>query len=48
MPANLFKRALAAGQVQVGVWSSLSSPVAAEIVAGSGFDWVPAPRGTIR
>jgi 4-hydroxy-2-oxoheptanedioate aldolase len=40
MPANLFKRALAAGQVQVGVWSSLSSPVAAEIVAGSGFDWV--------
>jgi 4-hydroxy-2-oxoheptanedioate aldolase len=40
MPANLFKRALAAGRVQVGVWSSLSSPVAAEIVAGSGFDWV--------
>jgi hypothetical protein len=41
MPANLFKRALAAGQVQVGVWSSLSSPMAAEIVAGSGREKLP-------
>jgi 4-hydroxy-2-oxoheptanedioate aldolase len=37
---NTFKRALAAGQAQIGLWCSLASPYAAELVAGSGFDWL--------
>jgi 4-hydroxy-2-oxoheptanedioate aldolase len=37
---NPFRAALAAGKPQVGVWSSLASPVGAEILAGAGFDWV--------
>jgi 4-hydroxy-2-oxoheptanedioate aldolase len=37
---NAFKHALAAGQVQIGLWSSLCSPIAAEIVADAGFDWI--------
>ena len=37
---NTFKQALAKGQVQIGLWSSLSSNYSAEIVAGSGYDWI--------
>jgi 4-hydroxy-2-oxoheptanedioate aldolase len=37
---NLFKRRLAAGETQIGLWCSLCSPIAAEIVADSGFDWL--------
>ncbi len=37
---NAFKHALAAGQLQIGLWSSLCSNMAAEIVADSGFDWI--------
>ncbi len=37
---NDFKRALAAGQPQIGMWSTLSSPLVAELLAGSGFDWI--------
>jgi 4-hydroxy-2-oxoheptanedioate aldolase len=40
MPTNPFKRALKAGQLQVGLWSSLSSHVTVEVIAGSGFDWL--------
>jgi len=40
MPVNRLKRALRDGQAQIGLWSSLSSHVAAEIVAGAGFDWI--------
>src|SRR5262249_37849826 len=40
MPVNRLKRALRGGDVQVGLWSTLASPIAAEIVGGSGFDWV--------
>lgn len=40
LPLNPFKRALKAGQVQVGLWSSLSSHVSVEVIAGSGFDWL--------
>jgi 4-hydroxy-2-oxoheptanedioate aldolase len=40
LSANALKAALRAGQPQIGLWSTLASPVAAEIVAGSGFDWV--------
>jgi 4-hydroxy-2-oxoheptanedioate aldolase len=40
MPVNRLKRALRDGPAQIGLWSSLSSHIAAEIVAGAGFDWV--------
>jgi 4-hydroxy-2-oxoheptanedioate aldolase len=40
VPANPFKRALRAGRPQIGLWSSLASPLAAEVVAGAGFDWL--------
>jgi 4-hydroxy-2-oxoheptanedioate aldolase len=40
VPVNRLKRALREGRPQIGLWSTLASPVAAEIVAGSGFDWV--------
>jgi 4-hydroxy-2-oxoheptanedioate aldolase len=40
MPLNAFKRALKAGQLQIGLWSSLSSHVTVEVLAGSGFDWL--------
>ncbi|PIE11271.1 MAG: 4-hydroxy-2-oxo-heptane-1,7-dioate aldolase [Rhodobacterales bacterium] len=37
---NPFKAALAAGRQQIGLWSSLCSPIAAEALSGSGFDWM--------
>jgi 4-hydroxy-2-oxoheptanedioate aldolase len=40
MPDNLFKRALREGRPQIGLWSSLCSNVAAEVIAGAGFDWI--------
>ncbi|MGC4012355.1 MAG: aldolase/citrate lyase family protein [Pseudomonas sp.] len=40
MTTNLFKRALAAGQAQIGLWSTLPSPYVTEMLAGAGFDWL--------
>jgi 4-hydroxy-2-oxoheptanedioate aldolase len=40
LPANKFKHALKAGKPQIGIWSSLSSHIVAEILSHSGFDWV--------
>ena len=40
MPKNSFKRALKAGQPQIGLWLGLSSAYSAELVAGAGFDWL--------
>jgi len=40
LPANNFKRALKANKLQIGLWCSLSSHYATELVAGSGFDWI--------
>ena len=37
---NEFKRALAAGRRQLGLWLTLDSVAATEIVAGSGYDWL--------
>jgi 4-hydroxy-2-oxoheptanedioate aldolase len=37
---NPFKHALRSGRLQIGIWHSLSSPIAAEILAGAGFDWI--------
>lgn len=40
LPANGFKRAIKAGQEQIGLWSSLASHLSVEVLAGSGFDWL--------
>jgi 4-hydroxy-2-oxoheptanedioate aldolase len=37
---NLFKAGLAAGQVQIGIWSSLCSSIGVDILSDSGFDWI--------
>jgi 4-hydroxy-2-oxoheptanedioate aldolase len=37
---NVFKAALAQGKLQVGIWSSLCSNIAADILSDSGFDWI--------
>ena len=37
---NRFLAGIRSGQPQLGIWLSLSSPFAAEAVAGAGFDWV--------
>jgi 4-hydroxy-2-oxoheptanedioate aldolase len=39
-PQNAFKRRLLAKELQIGLWCSLGSNIAAEIVGDSGFDWV--------
>ncbi len=36
---NPFLAALRARRPQLGIWVSLASPFAAEVVAGAGFDW---------
>ena len=40
LPVNTFKRALKAGNRQIGLWCSLSNHYAIEVVAGAGFDWL--------
>src|ERR671914_1684045 len=40
LPENPFKRALAGGKPQIGLWSSLSSNYTVEVIAGAGFDWL--------
>lgn len=40
LPENRFKRALVEGTQQIGLWCSLPGPYVAEIVAGSGFNWL--------
>jgi 4-hydroxy-2-oxoheptanedioate aldolase len=37
---NAFKHAIAAGKLQIGLWCSLCSNIAADIVRDSGFDWL--------
>lgn len=37
---NAFKAALAEGRLQRGLWSSLCSPLVAELLSQSGFDWI--------
>jgi 4-hydroxy-2-oxoheptanedioate aldolase len=37
---NAFKHAIAAGKLQIGLWCSLASNIAADIVRDSGFDWL--------
>ena len=40
LPRNPFKRAVAERRMQLGLWCSLCSNIAAEIIAGAGFDWI--------
>ena len=40
LPKNNFKHAIRAGRQQIGLWVSLANPYSAELVAGSGFDWL--------
>ncbi|NYT66694.1 HpcH/HpaI aldolase/citrate lyase family protein [Alcaligenaceae bacterium] len=40
IPSNSLKQALAQNRKQIGLWCSLGSNITAEIVAGSGFDWL--------
>lgn len=40
LPRNAFKHALAAGRPQIGLWCTLGSAYAVEVVAGAGFDWL--------
>lgn len=40
LAVNPFTQAIAKQQKQIGLWVSLSSNFAAEVVAGSGYDWV--------
>jgi 4-hydroxy-2-oxoheptanedioate aldolase len=40
LPENKFKKAIKAGQPQIGIWSSLANHLAVEILADAGFDWV--------
>ena len=40
IPVNTFKRAIKAGRPQIGLWSSLSSHLTVEVLAGAGFDWL--------
>ena len=37
---NPLKTALGRGEKQLGLWLTLGSPLAAELAAGAGFDWV--------
>lgn len=37
---NAFKAGIAAGERQIGLWSSLCSNIVAELIGDSGFDWI--------
>jgi 4-hydroxy-2-oxoheptanedioate aldolase len=39
-PVNPFKQALAAGQPQIGLWMGLADAYVAELLAGTGYDWL--------
>src|SRR5439155_7278502 len=40
MPVNTFKKAIREARPQIGLWCRSCSNVAAELIAGAGFDWV--------
>ena len=39
-PLNTFKQALQAGQPQIGLWVGLGDGYVAELLAGTGYDWL--------
>ena len=40
LPVNTFKRALKAGEPQIGLWAMLANTISIEVVATAGFDWI--------
>jgi 4-hydroxy-2-oxoheptanedioate aldolase len=40
IPINRFKQALREGKPQIGLWVGLADPCVAELLAGTGFDWL--------
>jgi len=40
LPLNAFKRGLAEGRPQLGLWSMLPDPYVTEILCNAGFDWM--------
>jgi 4-hydroxy-2-oxoheptanedioate aldolase len=40
LPRNNFKHAIAAGRLQIGLWCSLCSTIAVDLLRDSGFDWL--------
>ncbi|MEM5399299.1 4-hydroxy-2-oxoheptanedioate aldolase [Paraburkholderia unamae] len=40
VPANPFKRALAQGHPQIGLWAALADAYVSELLANTGFDWL--------
>ena len=40
LPVNTFKRAIVSGKPQIGLWCTLASHYALEVVAGAGYDWL--------
>jgi 4-hydroxy-2-oxoheptanedioate aldolase len=40
LPVNGLKQALREGRPRIGLWSQLASPIAAEVLGGSGFDFL--------
>jgi len=40
IPQNRFKQRLLKGEVQYGLWQGLADPIAAELCANTGFDWL--------
>ena len=40
MPVNPFRKAIREKRPQIGLWCSLCSNLAAEAIAGAGFDWI--------
>ena len=39
-PTNRFKQTMAQGQAQIGLWLGLADAYSAEIIAGTGYDWL--------
>jgi 4-hydroxy-2-oxoheptanedioate aldolase len=40
LPRNGFKRALAEGRQQIGLWNAIPGSLVTEALAGAGFDWI--------
>lgn len=40
IPCNRFKRAIADGGLQIGLWSQLANPIATEVIADAGYDFI--------
>ena len=40
MSENIFKSSLARGESQIGLWLAMTSPYTAQMLGGSGFDWL--------